>query len=61
MRTKVIAILALAAAVISCKKNPSVTAFFTTDKDVYEIQEDVVVENLSTSKNVTGFRSASSI
>ena len=52
MRTKVIAILALAAAVISCKKNPSVTAFFTTDKDVYEIQEDVVVENLSTSKNV---------
>lgn len=37
---------------LSCQREPSVKALFSTDKDVYEIQEEVVLKNLSSAEGV---------
>ena len=43
----------LIAAAISCKKDPAVevTASFTTNKDVFQVGEEIIIENTSTVKN----------
>ena len=50
---KFTALLILAAAAFSCTKTPAVevTASFTTNKDVFQVGEEIVIENTSTVKN----------
>ena len=52
MKTRILFIAAILFGAVSCQKEQSLKALFTTDKDVYEIQEEVVIQNLSSSKGV---------
>lgn len=52
MNTRTLSIIVLSLVALSCQKEQSLKALFTTDKDIYEIQEEVVIENLSSSKGV---------
>ena len=47
------ALIILVAAALSCKKDPAVevTASFTTNKDVFQVGEEIIIENTSTVKN----------
>ena len=50
---KLTALIILVAAALSCKKDPAVevTASFTTNKDVFQVGEEIIIENTSTVKN----------
>lgn len=50
---KLTALIILIAAAVSCKKEPAVevTASFTTNKDVFQVGEEILIENTSTVKN----------
>ena len=50
---KLTALVILVAAALSCKKDPAVevTASFTTNKDVFQVGEEIIIENTSTVKN----------
>ncbi len=50
---KLTALIILTAAVLSCKKDPAVevNASFTTNKDVFQVGEEIIIENTSTVKN----------
>ncbi len=50
---KLTVLVILIAAALSCKKDPAVevTASFTTNKDVFQVGEEIVIENTSTVKN----------
>lgn len=50
---KLTALIILTAAVLSCKKDPAVevTASFTTNKDVFQVGEEIIIENTSVVKN----------
>ena len=50
---KLTALIILIVAAISCKKEPAVevTASFTTNKDVFQVGEEILIENTSTVKN----------
>ena len=47
------ALIILVAAALSCKKDPAVevTASFTTNKDVFQVGEEIIIENTLTVKN----------
>ena len=53
MRTRLFAVLALSLLAAACNKAPSVKAYFTTDKEVYEIFDEVLIQNLSSAKGTT--------
>ena len=50
---KLTVLVILIAAALSCKKDPAVevTASFTTNKDVFQVGEEIIIENTSTVKN----------
>lgn len=50
---KLTVLVILITAALSCKKDPAVevTASFTTNKDVFQVGEEIVIENTSTVKN----------
>ena len=52
-RVKNILLVALSVLAVSCVQKPkvSVNADFTTDKDVYEIYEEIKITNTSTATN----------
>lgn len=52
MKIRTFLVAALSILAISCQKEQSLDVLFTTDKDIYEIQEEVIIENLSSSKGV---------
>ena len=53
MNKRALVLFVAALALFSCKKEASVKAYFTIDKDVCEVFEDIVIENLSSASNTT--------